>query len=96
MTVLIDCTPEVMMLPLDREHHLVEMSFVPALRLFPAKFIGISLAELQRPLSNRLVCDDDAPAGHELFYVAKTQREPEVEPHDMADEFRQVAESAVE
>lgn len=50
----------------------------------------------QHPLTDRLVRDDDATAGYPLFYVAKTQREPEVEPHDVADDFRRIAESAVE
>src|SRR5471030_1878893 len=72
------------------------MPFVPPLRLTPAKFIGIALAEFQCPLADRLVCDDDATAGHQLFYVAKTQREPEVEPHDMTDDFCRVAEATVE
>src|SRR5471032_2199302 len=72
------------------------MPFVPPLRLTPAKFIGIALAEFQCPLADRLVCDDDATAGHQLFYVAKTQREPEVEPYDMTDDFCRVAEAAVE
>jgi len=46
-------------------------------------------------LADRLVCDDDATAGHQLFYVAKTQREPEVEPHDMTDDVCPVAEATV-
>lgn len=72
------------------------MPFVPALRLTQTKFIGIALPELQRSLTDRLVRDDDATAGHQLFYVAKTQREPEVEPHDVADDFLRIAESALE
>lgn len=72
------------------------MQFVPAPRLTQAKFIGLPLAELQRPLVHRLVRDDDAAAGHQLFYVAKTQREPKVEPHDLTDDFGRVAQAAVE
>jgi len=64
------------------------------MRLAPAKFIGISLAELQRPLADRLIADDNA-AGHQFFDVAKTQRKPEVEPHHMAYDFPRVAEAAV-
>ena len=44
MTVLIDCTPEATVLALDCEHRFVGRPFVPALRLAPAKFIGIALA----------------------------------------------------
>jgi len=72
------------------------MPFVPVLRLTPAKFIGIALAELQCLLAHRLVRYADATACHQLLYVAKTQREPEIEPYDMTDDFCRVAETAVE
>ena len=71
------------------------MLFVPALRLTPAQFIGISLAELQCPLADHLVADDDATAGHQLLDVAKTQRKPEVETHHMADDLGRKAQAAV-
>ena len=71
------------------------MPLVPALRLTPAQFIGISLAELQRPLADRLIGHNDATAGHQLLDVAKAQREPEVEPHHMADDLGRKAEAAV-
>ena len=95
MATLVDCTPQVMVPALDGEHHLVEMAFVPALRLTPAQFIGISLAELQCPLADRLVGDDDATAGHQFLDVARTQRKPEAEPHHVADELGRKAEAAV-
>lgn len=72
------------------------MSFVPTLRLTPAKFIGIALAELPCPLADRLVSDDDATAGLQLFYLAKTQRESKVEPYNMSDDFGRLAEFAIE
>ena len=71
------------------------MPFVPALRLTPAQFIGISLAELQRPLADCLVGDDDAKTDHQLFDVAKVQRKPKVEPHYAADDLGRKAEAAL-
>ena len=55
----------------------------------------MSLAELQCPLADRLVGDDDATAGHQFLDVAKAQRKPEVEPHHVADELGRKAEAAV-
>ena len=96
MTLLVDSAPEVMVLSLDRQHDLVEMLFIAPLRLTPAQFIGISLAELQCPLPNRLVGYDDAATCHQILNVAETQRKPEVERHHVADDFRRIAEAAVE
>ena len=71
------------------------MPFVAPLRLTPAQFIGISLAELQCPLADRLVGDSNATAGHQLFDVAKAQRKPEVELHHMANDLGKKSEAAV-
>ena len=96
MTVLIDRAPQVMMLALDGQHHLIEMPFVSALRLAPAQRTGIPLAELQRPLTDRLVRDGDAATGHQFFYVAKAQRKSEVEPHYVTDDLGRITEAAIE
>lgn len=57
--------------------------------------IDVSLGELQRPLSNRLIRDEDSATGHQLIDVAKTQRKSEVEAYDMADDLGRVTEAAV-
>lgn len=66
MAILVDCAPQVIVLALDGKHHLVKMPFVAAQRLTPAQRIGISLAEFQRLLADRLIHDDDVATGHEL------------------------------
>ena len=38
---------------------------------------GVLLAEPQYSLADRLVGNDDAPASHDVFNVAKAQRKPE-------------------
>jgi hypothetical protein len=95
MAILIDCTPQVIVLALDGQHDFVEVPFVAALRLTPAQLIGISLAKFKRPLTNRLVRDDDAATGHQFLNVAKAQRKPEIEPHHVADDLGRVAKAAV-
>jgi len=61
------------------------MPFVASLRLTPAQLVGVSLAELQRPLADRFVGHDDASTGHQFLDIAKTQRKPEIQPNDVAD-----------
>nr|QBM06455.1 Tn3 family transposase [uncultured bacterium] len=63
--------------------------------LTSAQLSSVLLAEPQSPLANRLVSHDDTPACHQFLDVAKAQREPEVEPHHMADDLPRVAETAV-
>jgi hypothetical protein len=45
MAILIDSTPEVMVVPLDREHDLVKMPFVATLRLTSPQLSSVLLAE---------------------------------------------------
>lgn len=73
MAVLVDRAPEVVLLSLDRQNYLVEMSFVTLSWLTPTQLIGILLAEPLSPLADRLVGHDDTPAGNQLFDVAKAQ-----------------------
>lgn len=72
MPLLIDCAPQVMVLALDRQNNLVEMPFVAAPRLSPAQLVGISLAELQRLLPDRLIGHDDASTSHQFLDIVKT------------------------
>ena len=73
MALLVDRTPQIMMLAFDGQHHLVQMPFVAALGLAPSQRIGIRLPELQGPLADALVRDEDPPAGHQLLDISKTQ-----------------------
>lgn len=83
------------MLALNGKHDLVAMPLVPALLPTLTQFIGICLAKLQRPFADRLLRDNGAETGHQFLNVAKTQRKPEVEPHHVADDFRWIAQPAV-
>ncbi len=74
MTLLINCALQVMVLAPDGQHNFVEMPFVSSLRLTPAQLIGISLAELQYLLPDRLVGHSDASTGHQFLDIVKTQR----------------------
>lgn len=95
VAVLVNCAPEAMVCALDRQHDLIKMPFVAPSWLTPTQFIGILLAETQRPLADCLEGHDYTPACHQLFDVAKAQRKPEVEPCHMADDFPGLEEAAV-
>ena len=49
--------------------------------------IGELLAELARPLPHGFVADDDAAGGQQLLNRAQPEREAEVQPDGMADDF---------
>ena len=63
-----------MVLAVDGHHDLVEMPLVAAPRLSPTQLVGISLAEVQRPLPNRFVRHDDASTGYQFLGIETTQR----------------------
>ena len=53
----------------------------------PADLVGKILAELHRPLPHRLVADQDTSGSEHLFNHAQAQGEPEVQPHNVADDL---------
>ena len=85
-----------MVLALDGQDDLVEMPLVAAPQLSPTQLVGISLAELQRPLPNRFVRHDDASTGYQFLGIKTTQRKREIQPNNVADDLGRVAEAAVE
>jgi len=50
--------------------------------------MGKELSEFQRPAADGLVADLDPALGHEVFDVAKAQRETEIQPNRVADDVR--------
>jgi hypothetical protein len=68
---------------------------VPTPRAAPAEFIGVHLPKLQAPLAHGFVGHDDPALGQKLFDIAKTEREAEIQPNSMADDFRRKAVASV-
>ena len=67
------------------------MPLVAGCRKTAADPVRKALAELQRPLPDRLMADQDAPGGEHLLDHAQAEREPEVEPDGMADHLSRKA-----
>jgi hypothetical protein len=83
--MLINCTPEVMQLAVNREKDLIQMPFVARLRTTTTQPLRILLAKCATPLADGLVGHDDLSDGHQLFDIAIAEREAIVQPDGVAD-----------
>jgi hypothetical protein len=70
MAVLIDRSPQIMMLTLDCQKDLIQMPLIPRLQPAAAQLIGIRLAKLPAPFPNRSIGHDDTAGEQEFFHVA--------------------------
>src|ERR1700752_956763 len=76
-----------MTLAFDGQKYLIHIPLVPGPRPSPPKLIGILLPKLAAPRADRLVGHDNSAFKQPLFDIAKTQAEPEVPPHSVADDL---------
>src|SRR5208283_2506290 len=74
--LLVDRSPEPVLLAGDGDHDLIEVPLVAAARCSPADAIGEFPAEFQAPLLDRLMGDRDAASRQHLLDHAQAQREP--------------------
>src|SRR5882762_9815865 len=84
-----------MSLVTDRKKDLIQMPFVATTRTTATQFIRVDLPKLQTPLSHRFIGPYDPTLRQKLFDIAKTERETEIQPHSMADDFRRKAVASV-
>ncbi len=85
--MLINGSPQVMILAIDLNEHLIQVSLVTGSRTPSTQVIREGLAELEAPFTNRFVAERDATHPHDLFDIAKAQSEAEVKPHSVANDF---------
>jgi hypothetical protein len=95
VSLLVDGAPEVVLLAVDADLHLVEVPFIAGSRSAAAQPVGVGLPEFVAPLPDGLVGDDNAAPQHQLLDLAEAEREAEVQPDAMADDLRGVPESLV-
>src|SRR6201993_4219297 len=93
--VLVDGTPEPMLLPGDADDDLIEVPLVATARRALTNAVGEFPAEFEPPLPDRLVCHRDAAGGQHLLHHAQAQREPKVQPYGVADDLSGVAMAGV-
>src|SRR3954447_8155156 len=85
--ILVDRPPQPMLLAADHQAHFVEVPLVARAWQPAPDLVGEGLAELARPLPHGLVAHVDAAGRQHLFDHAQAQREPEIQPHGMADDL---------
>src|SRR5258706_3270758 len=93
--VLVDGTPEPMLLPREADDELIEVPFVATARRSPTDTVGEFSAEFETPLPDRLVRHRDAAGGQHLLDHAQAQREPKIQPYRGADDLSGVAMAGV-
>jgi hypothetical protein len=89
--VLVDGTPQPMLLPGDADDNFIEVPFVATTRRSPPDAIGEFSAEFKASLPDRLVRHRDAAGRQHLLHHAQAQREPKIEPYRIADDLGGVA-----
>ena len=77
IAVLINGPPQIVMLPLDGQKHLIEVPLIAGSWTLTTQLIGILLAELATPLANRLIRHSNATFTQELFHIPEAQTESE-------------------
>src|SRR3984893_8804627 len=93
--VLVDGTPEPMLLPGEADDNLIEVPFVATARCSPTDAVGEFPAEFEAPLPDRLVRHRDAASSQHLLDHAQAQREPKIQPYRVADDLSGVAMAGV-
>ena len=86
VTVLVYCAPQILLAPLDRDEHLVEMPGVSHPTAPAPQLPGVDRTEPLAPLPNRLVGDHHASLREEIFSIAEAETESIVEPDRVADD----------
>src|SRR5215211_1227142 len=85
--MLVHCSTEVTDRAVDFEKDLIQMPLIPGLRPPATQLVGVGLAEFAAPLTDRLVGHMDPAGGQEFFDIAIAEREAEVEPDGMGNDF---------
>jgi hypothetical protein len=87
ITVLIDCAPQIHLLSLDLDEDLIGVPDITQSNLLLSKPAGVLRSELQTPEPNRLIRDQNATLGQQIFDVAKAERESVIKPDGMTDDL---------
>ena len=87
VAVLVRRSPKIMTFATDCDEQLIHVPDVAEATLSSAQSTSIRWSKLPAPGSNGFVGYGDARLSEKIFDIAKTQREPMVQPDGMADDF---------
>ncbi len=95
ITILVDCTPEILALALDRHEDLVQVPSVAQPTLPTLQTTSVLRTELEAPKPDRLVGNRDAALRQQILNVPKAHTESMVKPYGVADDLGWKSVSAV-
>ena len=94
--MLINGSPEIVLLAIDLQKDLIQMPLVARTLTATPQFISVCLPKLQTPLPNGFIGHDDpALCVARSSTVPETEREAEIQPDRVADNFRWEAKAFV-
>ena len=95
LAFMIDGAPEIHPLARDPDDHLVEMPSIARPRTNLPQPPCNHRPEFQHPAAHALVGDVEPALGKQFLDIALAQRETQVEPHSVLDDYRRKAVAAV-
>ena len=96
LAVLVDRSPKVTVLKLDRLEHFIQVPDVTESPVSPPRSPSVRRSELAAPQSNGLVGHGDASLRGRVLDVAEGKGESTIEPHGMSDDFERKAVTSIE
>ena len=95
-TVLIHGAPQPVLLATDRNDGLIEMPLVAEpTGSAAADLVGESTSEFLRPKPDRLMRDDDPTGSQQVLDHSQAERETEIKPHGVGNDFSRKAMAAI-
>jgi hypothetical protein len=85
--VLVDGPPQLVVFTMDPQKDLIEMPRVAWSGSLAPELMGILLAKLRAPLTDRFVRHDNPTHEEQLFDASITEAEAKVQPHTVADDL---------
>jgi hypothetical protein len=85
--VLVDRAPQIVQHTADADEHLIQVPGIAGLRSSPAQPPREIGTEVQAPMSDALVCHDDASFGQDQLDVAQAEAEYVIPPDGIADDL---------
>jgi hypothetical protein len=83
--VLINGSPQIVILALDRQKHLIHVPLIAGPRTATTELISILLAELVAPFADGSIRENHAALKKQFFDIPEAQAETKVEPDGVAD-----------
>ena len=85
--LLIHSPPEIMLLGVDSDEHLIDEECVPIATVLFLQSAYVEGAELDTPKADRFSADRDASFSHKIFDIAMAQVEAIVEPDSIGNDI---------